>query len=100
MTMTLNNNQELYVTTNDQLRNSHGQGVTAHAILVTKSPVQKKLNRDDGLQHQEKISYTQLVFIYCEIILSKLKKSKRISLRRDLNPILVGLLIPSTRPCV
>jgi hypothetical protein len=98
--MTLNNNQELYVTTSDRLRNSHGQVVTADAVLVTRSPVQRKLNRNDGLQQEEKISHTQLVFIYCEIILSKLKKEKRISLKRDLNPILVGLLIPSTRPCV
>jgi hypothetical protein len=68
--MTLNNNQELYVTTSDRLRNSHGQGVTADTVLVTKSQVQRKLNRNDGLQHKEKIAYTQLVFIHCEIILS------------------------------
>jgi hypothetical protein len=70
----LNNNQELYVTTSDRLCNSHGQGVTADEVFVTRSPVQRKLNRKWCLQHKEKIPYTQLVFIYCEIILSKLKK--------------------------
>jgi hypothetical protein len=32
------NNQTLYATARDRLRNSHGQGVTAAAVLVAKPP--------------------------------------------------------------
>jgi hypothetical protein len=31
-------NQTLYATARDRLRNSHGQGVTAAAVLVAKPP--------------------------------------------------------------
>jgi hypothetical protein len=47
--MTLKNNQILYTTASDRLRNSHGQGVAADAILVVccLTSSSSNLNRKD-----------------------------------------------------
>jgi hypothetical protein len=46
-------NQTLYATARDGLRNSHGQGVTAAAVLVAKPPLQSAFLLRDNLQRKK-----------------------------------------------
>jgi hypothetical protein len=49
-------NQTLYATARDRLRNSHSQGVTADAVLVARPPFQNEFLLRDCLQ-REKIGF-------------------------------------------
>jgi hypothetical protein len=46
-------NQTLYATARDRLRNSHGQGFMAAAVLVAKPPFQNKFLLRDCLQRKK-----------------------------------------------
>jgi hypothetical protein len=46
-------NQTLYATARDRLCNSHGQGVMAAAVLVTKPPFRNKFLLSDCLQREK-----------------------------------------------
>ena len=49
-------NQTLYATARDRLRNSHGEGITADAVLVAKLPFRNKFLLRGCLQ-REKIGF-------------------------------------------